>query len=350
MKAFWTLRNKIFLAVFLTFSFGLVIVREVALPEVDWGWHLLDFTATTGMILVGWGVTEVIHRTLNRWLPLEKHLWWRLFIQISVSKVFATILFGLGNLIVLPLLPGIEAHLTRPTLVLLVLVVLFAIFLINAALIAEHFLIRWKEDAVRAARLEQEKAQVQFDNLKNQLNPHFLFNSLSSLDGLIHENPELASQFLRQLSKVFRYVLQHKDKDLVSLSTELDFVKNYIFLLKTRFNGSLQIEVNITDEDADKQIVPLTIQSLVENALKHNTANAAHPLHIRVYTADHHLTVENGLQQKQNVETSNQQGLKNLKALYQFLTREPIRVGEREGKFVVSVPLVNGKALPDGTP
>ncbi|WP_229313092.1 sensor histidine kinase [Larkinella terrae] len=205
---------------------------------------------------------------------------------------------------------------------------------------ASHFLKQWQENAVRASQLEKEKIQVQLDNLKNQLSPHFLFNSLSSLDGLIHENPELASQFLRQLSKVFRYVIQHKDKDLVSLTTEVDFINNYIYLLKTRFNGSLDIQLKIPSVYSDKAIVPVTLQILIENAIKHNVANVGQPLAIQIVADEQYVTVENNLQRKPRVETSNGQGLTNLKALYHFLSEKDVKVEEEKDWFRVKVPLV----------
>jgi len=220
---------------------------------------------------------------------------------------------------------------------------LFLVILLNVIHLTEYALRKWRENATRAANLEKEKSQVQFDNLKNQLNPHFLFNSLTSLDSLIQEKPELARQFLQQLSKVFRYLLQHQERGLVPLETELDFVKNYLFLLKTRFEGSLQIDLVIDNEALDKQITPVTLQILIENAIKHNIVSVRHPLKITIKTEADVLLASNPIQLKKQVESSNNQGLNNLKALYSFLSEKPIEISNTGDTFTVKVPLLSGE-------
>jgi len=332
-------RNQLYLSVLIALSLGLTVAREVVLPGVEWGWHVIDFTGTTFMILVIWQFVEWLHRALNQSLPLENHLLLRIIVQFTISKIFAASLVTIGSYLAQGLIPHLIDYMTRPTRFLLIMVSVSMVVIVKAVLFAEYFLNRWKENALRAARLEKEKAQVQFDNLKNQLNPHFLFNSLTSLDGLIHENPDLASQFLRQLAKVFRYVLQHKDKELVGLQTELDFVRNYVSLLKTRFDGSLQVHFDVPVDISDKAIVPVTLQILIENAIKHNVANARQPLDIHILATDEYLTVENNCQPKA-VETSNRQGLTNLRVLYRFLTEREVEVTQEEGRFRVRVPLV----------
>lgn len=192
----------------------------------------------------------------------------------------------------------------------------------------------------RAAQLEKEKVQVQLDTLKNQISPHFLFNSLSSLDSLIDDNPVLARQFLQQLSKVFRYVLQHKDKAMVPLETELAFIENYISLLHTRFDGTFMVRCDVDDDMLDRQIVPVTIQILIENAIKHNTISEARPLTVTINTNDGYLTITNPVQRKRQVETANGQGLDNLKLLYSYLESRPVEIAEKDSVFRVRVPLL----------
>lgn len=209
--------------------------------------------------------------------------------------------------------------------------------------IASHLLRRWQENAVRTAQLEKEKVQVQLDSLKNQINPHFLFNSLSSLDGLIDDNPVLARQFLQQLSKVFRYVIQHKEKALVPLETELTFIKNYVSLLHTRFDGAFIIHCQVSKDAMDQQIVPVTLQILIENAIKHNVISEARPLTITISTNDGYLDVSNPIHRKRQVETSNQQGLENLKLLYSYMASRPVEINENEGVFRVRLPLLTGE-------
>ena len=181
---------------------------------------------------------------------------------------------------------------------------------------------------------------MQFDNLKNQLNPHFLFNALTSLHSLIPENQALAQQFLQHLSKVYRYVLQNKDKNFVSLQTELEFIKNYVFLAETRFGGALKIEFEISKEAMESAIVPVTLQILIENALKHNVIDSDKPLAVEVFSSGDYLVVSNNLQKRKTVETSNKQGLDNLKSLYRFMTERPVILENSETRFTVKVPLL----------
>jgi len=193
---------------------------------------------------------------------------------------------------------------------------------------------------VQATRLERDKTEIQYQNLINHLNPHFLFNSLTSLNSLIMANPLEASKFLRKLSIIYRYILQNKDKELVTLGDELTFVQNYIDLQQARFGTDLQITVDVSPDCLTQLIVPVTIQNLLENAIKHNTMDEESPLLIRIYTVNNALVVANNLQKKVFVETSNKQGLASLRSLYHYLSRRAIDITETDTHFMVSVPLL----------
>jgi LytS/YehU family sensor histidine kinase len=211
---------------------------------------------------------------------------------------------------------------------------------IHLGYISSYFFNQWKLSLQKTERLEKEKTQVQFDNLKNQLNPHFLFNSLTLLDGLIHEDPALASQFLQHMSKVYRYILQNKEKELVTVSTENNFIENYISLMETRFGAALSIERKFSPAALEKKVVPVTLQILIENAIKHNIATQAQPLKIEIMNDEKFLWVRNNLQLKPQVEHSNRQGLDNLKALYHYLSPLAVDVQRNETHFCVKVPLL----------
>ncbi|MVM29136.1 hypothetical protein GO755_03760 [Spirosoma sp. HMF4905] len=193
---------------------------------------------------------------------------------------------------------------------------------------------------IQTTRLERDKAQIQYQNLINHLNPHFLFNSLTSLNSLIITKPKEASVFLRKLSVIYRYILQNKNKELVSLQDELSFAQNYIDLQTTRFGKALQITVSIDSVYLTTQIVPVTIQNLLENTIKHNILDDENPLYIRIYTEEDTLFVVNTLQKKDFVETSNKQGLASLKSLYGYLSKRPVLVTETATHFLVGVPLL----------
>ena len=193
---------------------------------------------------------------------------------------------------------------------------------------------------MQSTRLEKDKTEIQYQNLINHLNPHFLFNSLTSLNSLIMTEPKMASKFLQKLSLIYRYILQNKEKDVVTLEQELGFVKHYIDLQKSRFEAGLEININIEKDSLASGIVPVTLQNLFENAIKHNTVGEENPLIINVFIEGDYLIVINNLQRKKFVETSNKQGLDSLKNLYKYLTPKPLEAIETEKEFLVKVPLL----------
>lgn len=192
----------------------------------------------------------------------------------------------------------------------------------------------------KAHELEKEKTVVMYESLKQQLNPHFLFNSLTSLSGLIESDQQLAGNFLKQMSKIYRYILKSRDSELVSLKEEAEFVQVYINLQKTRFKNGLQVNINISEDDYSKKIPPVTLQNMVENAIKHNIIDADSPLVIDLFTEGNYMVVKNNLQKKGVVETSNRQGLASLQSLYRYLSSNPLIIEENEKEFSIKLPLI----------
>jgi two-component system LytT family sensor kinase len=183
-------------------------------------------------------------------------------------------------------------------------------------------------------------ATAQFDALKNQLDPHFLFNSLNVLVSLIEENPKAATKFTTSLSKVYRYVLEQRNKELVSVEEELDFARAYVGLLKTRFEDSIEIDIPEKSHIIDAQVVPLSLQLLLENAVKHNIVSDNKPLKLRVYEERNQLIVENNLQKKQVASSSSGVGLQNIASRYQLLTDRKISIAEDETHYKVQIPIL----------
>jgi LytS/YehU family sensor histidine kinase len=192
----------------------------------------------------------------------------------------------------------------------------------------------------KAQRLEKEKALVQYESLKQQLNPHFLFNSLTSLKSLIRINQKQAAEFLDKMSLTYRYILKNADKELVTLENELKFVQSYIDLQQMRFCEGLQVTVQVDESDFAKKIAPVTIQNLIENAIKHNRVAEDEPLIINIFTDNKYLVVENNLQRKDFVETSNKRGLKNMISLYKYLADRPLKIETTPDYFTVKIPLL----------
>ncbi|GAB4040448.1 sensor histidine kinase [Spirosoma gilvum] len=321
-----------------------VFARQWIMPTITWQLQFWLFLLSFFMLNLIWVFHYVFNEWLNQRLPFEKNIRWRIAVQlIGGWGIIKTILIATGYFVVRPIISDILPEL-NPFNRFSAIIIVVTIFLVNTVItlgfIASHLLKRWQENTIRTAQLEKEKVQVQLDSLKNQISPHFLFNSLSSLDSLIDDNPTLARQFLQQLSKVFRYVIQHKDKALVPIETELDFIKNYVSLLKTRFDGAFMVTCQLSNETLDHQIVPVTLQILIENAIKHNTISEARPLTVTISANDNYLIVSNPIQRKRQVETSNRQGLENLKLLYSYLSPRPIEIADNDAVFQVSVPLL----------
>ncbi|PVD51914.1 hypothetical protein DC498_12780 [Terrimonas sp.] len=193
----------------------------------------------------------------------------------------------------------------------------------------------------RAGKLEKEKAMIMYESLKQQLNPHFLFNSLTSLGSLIRSDQELAEEFLDGLSRIYRYILNNRNKELVSLLNEIRFSETYIKLQKTRFGDALQVNIKVEEAFHYNKIAPVTLQNLLENAIKHNIVTGEEPLVIDIYVNEtNQLVVKNNLNKKTFVETSNGQGLANLSSLYNYLSEKEIVVKETAEHFWVSIPLL----------
>jgi PAS domain S-box-containing protein len=189
-------------------------------------------------------------------------------------------------------------------------------------------------------RLQKENLQSQFEVLRQQVNPHFLFNSLNVLTSLIKLEPDLAEQFTEHLSKVYRYVLENKDNDLVSLQTELDFLDAYIFLLNIRFMDKIVVKVDIGEQKRDCQILPLALQLLIENAIKHNAMSKRNPLRIEIFIdSENVLHVENNLQERESHMASTGVGLRNIAHRYHLLEMPEPEFIKTETKFIARVPL-----------
>lgn len=192
----------------------------------------------------------------------------------------------------------------------------------------------------KAQLLEKEKALVMYENLKQQLNPHFLFNSLTSLSSLIRLDQKVAGEFLDSLGKTYRYILKNRESELVPLQEELKFTDTYVRLQRTRFEKGLEVVQHIEEEYYHRKIAPVTLQNLVENAIKHNIIDEESPLKIIIYTEEDHVVVRNNLQRKNYVESSNRQGLQNLQSLYSYLSNRPVIIEEDKDFFTVKIPLL----------
>lgn len=284
------------------------------------------------------GLTLMV-QILDRKLP-----WLHFPLKRLIVQFFVTIGFSLVLIVVAVLLTGFfwQQKITSSYflesgyfMTKVAFVFVFAGSLITNAIM---FFKNWKEAAVQQEKLKREQLTLQYETLKSQVSPHFLFNTLNSLTSLISTNPEKAIDFVKKLSDVYRYVLDQKDHELVDLVSELKFVESYVFLQKIRFETNLDVQINVVPQNF--KVIPLSVQMLVENAIKHNEISDKNPLLIRIFTDDElYLTVENQLQKKSGSEGSGS-GIQNIKDRYEFFTDKRVIITFNSERFRVKIPLL----------
>jgi sensor histidine kinase YesM len=211
---------------------------------------------------------------------------------------------------------------------------------ITLSLYAIQFYKAYQENKVKEQKIIAGTASAKYESLKNQIDPHFLFNSLNVLSSLIEENPENAQRFTTSLSKVYRYVLEQKDKDLVSVEEELAFAKTYMNLLKMRFENSLTYEIPIAQLNPEFKVVPLSLQLLLENTVKHNIVSENKPLHIKIYIENGFLIIENNLQKKEVLQDRKGVGLQNIIDRYALISKKKMIIEQSENSFKVKLPIL----------
>jgi sensor histidine kinase YesM len=190
----------------------------------------------------------------------------------------------------------------------------------------------------RIAEMEMQLSTYRYDTLKNQLNPHFLFNALNTLSGLIYIDADKADEFTHRLSKLYRYVLDVQKEEVVLLERELNLANDFLYLNNIRFNN--QINTTFSIQDKEVYVVPMALQLLLENVIKHNSVNEKHPIHIDISTDDNFLIVKNSVRLKTEKEPSHELGLNNLRELYALLSNQSISIENSDTHFTVKLPLL----------
>ena len=212
--------------------------------------------------------------------------------------------------------------------------------IIGLMICGQQFLVQLKKSIEDNEHIKQEMIQSRYETLKSQVNPHFLFNSLNTLTVMIPNQPDVAVSFVEQLSKVFRYSLQHSDEHTIALATELKVVKSYLFLNEQRYNSKLTADIKIDAAAENKKILTQALLMLVENAIKHNEISHENPLTVSIYDEGDFLVVKNTLQRKTLIEPSTNVGLENIRKRYALATDTPVEVYENNGFFTVKIPLL----------
>lgn len=218
-------------------------------------------------------------------------------------------------------------------------IAIFISFIVSLIFVAVGFFQNWKKSLVDAEKFKAEMLMYKYEALQNQINPHFLFNSFNVLSDLVYEDQKKAVDFIRQLSQLFRYVLDSRDKELVAIREELEFIEAYSYLLQTRFEDKLSISLDFEAREHE-MIVPMTLQLLIENCVKHNEISASQPLHVQILRKGQYIRVENQLQAKSGGTDSIKTGLSNIRQQFRYFTDKEILISQSEHSFAVEVPIL----------
>jgi sensor histidine kinase YesM len=204
------------------------------------------------------------------------------------------------------------------------------------------FLVKQAEsDQLKKEQLERARAEAALEALKNQVDPHFIFNSLNTLSHLIEDKPEKAKLFNDNLAEIYRYILQNKARDLVLLKEEIEFVRHYFALLRIRFEDAVHLQITVQETESEQFLIPpISLQILVENAIKHNEFSDQNPLRIQILLENESLSVKNEIRKKQLRKPSSGIGLKNLDERYQLITAKKMLIESKESEFIVALPVL----------
>jgi len=279
---------------------------------------------------------------------LEQHIPWlkkptlRFFLTALLETISGILILTAVNYLIFIVIQRQQIDIlyskTYEGLKYLVSFIIISIILINLS----HFFTSWRQAALNEEKLKREKLLIEYEALKNQVNPHFLFNSLTALSSLVYKDQEKAVIFIREFSNVFRYVLESREKEVVDLATEKKLVESVAYLYRIRYEDSLQINISLPDA-ADKYIIPMALQMLLENAIKHNTISAGKQLIVEIGEEKNYIIVKNNLQPKKTEIVSSKIGLENIKSRYKYLSDKDVLVVVSDESFVVKIPVLSIK-------
>ena len=326
----------------LTIFFVLVLIRLITGNSITLNYGLLvnfGYTMLYGMTL--YLSNAIIFMYLDKVFAAERFTPRRILIGFILSFLVSIAVIFLLRIFEDVLIEGIpfsvflsQEHMAN------YLVAIVITLIVTLAFHAFYFYKAYAENKVKEQKVIAGTASAQFESLKNQIDPHFLFNSLNVLSSLIEENPDNAQKFTTSLSKIYRYVLEQKDKELVSVEEELSFAKTYMNLLKMRFENSISYELPTDFDNPEAKVVPLSLQLLLENNIKHNEVSEQKPLHIKIYIENNYLIVENNLQKKEVLQDRKGVGLQNIVNRYGLISERKVLVEQTETAFKVKIPIL----------
>jgi len=346
LNEFFPFRNVIKLLLVLSFAIQLIIISYNHLS----GYYLIHgIVSFVSHVLIGTAIMLaaafvisipdlLIIRYLNQSRPWNKSVFSRIFIQLCITILLAIFVSTLVTVFV----NWISAYKKGFVQVLIVNALISSVIniLMMVVLEAWHFFIESDKAKLKSETLERELSQVRFEVLKNQINPHFMFNSLNVLSGLIEKDVDKAQLFIDEFAHIYRYVLETIEKPVVSLNEELDFIRSYIFLQQIRYGESLSFKVNLAADLLKMLLPPLSLQLVLENAIKHNIVNQSQPLGIEIFYENGWLMVKNNMQRKISSNVSTGLGQKNLVKRYAMICNDIPQFMVESNHYIVRLPLI----------
>lgn len=305
------------------------------------------FTATplaAADFSIGFTLCCAIGSWLRRQYPNETGISHRMLVMISLFMVM-TVIFLLGLFRIYEAIPAFQYRFNLSEFVWACISTgIFVIFITFVQEGIARYTI-WKVKMTEHAQLSRASRQNRLQSLKSQVNPHFLFNSLNALSGLIDEDEAKAETFLDEMSKVYRYMLRNEEGELVTLHTELQFIHSYYYLLKTRYGAGLQLTINAGRDQLDGWLPPLTLQTIIEHAFTHNVMTSTQPLHIVIATSDQAVIVRHNVQPKlRGQEQDTESGIDNLVTRYQLFHQAAIDIRDSDHERTIILPLLHHKS------
>lgn len=342
MKLFKKLIQPLTIGQFLLYNFLLSLI--IALMFMRGVYNdpmriLIGFIWSFSICITQWTGPLIINHLLDKrykWIDQPAK---RTFIEILSILIWSVTAFSSVQFIMYYLVIGITPANAWQSISQSILITFLISLFISLVFTAIGFFKAWRSSVLKEAELNAQMMTYKYEALRNQLNPHFLFNSFNVLSDLVYDDQAQAVKFIRQLSDLFRYVLDNRDKELVTLEEEMTFLNAYIYLLKTRFGEKIDLKINCA-ADAAVMVVPMTLQLLVENAVKHNEVSEHFPLTVEIRRNGDTLEVENSLRHKNAGNDSKNTGLKNIAQQYSFFTDRQIEIMPAETTFKVRIPLL----------
>lgn len=318
-------------------TIGLIVRRAYFTPILPWWldifvWFLTFFTLN-GIV----SFFANLNNWLDKYIPFDKNTPLRVTLQMTVGMSLILTVRMIGAYFIRRNIPILQSDTVNQAIL---VADVFMAAAVNLGVMSNYLIRKWKETMLKTEKLEREKIEMQYHQLKNQINPHFLFNSFSTLQGLIQTNTDDALKYVNHLSKVYRYIMQNPEHAVALVSDEIQLAESYREILRLRYENGFVLNLPEKNTLSDVKIPVATIIMLIDNAIKHNEIHIEKPLIIHVRIDDEYIIIQNNLQTRPSLIESNKKGLQQLVSLYSFLSEKPVFIEKTDSLFKVSIPLL----------